>query len=199
MSSKSSFGIFCALTVTFLSCNSNSEKKSDAPTTQQTNSVATTQTPSGDLAMLEAKVQQDSQNVEQRNMLAANYYAAGMLEKAVYHFLKVYERDNINVIALSNLGNIYYDTQQNDKAIEFYERALVLDPENINMRCDLATCYGRINKVKKAIQILRDNIKTNANHEKSHYNLSVWLKQSGDSKEAETEMNIYQSLTAGKK
>lgn len=199
MLNKFSFCFLCAVSFTLPSCNSNGEKQRDTSVTQTIPPSAVTQTPSSDLALLEKKFQQDSQNVELRNMLAANYYAAGMLEKAAYHFTKVYERDNINLIALSNLGNIYYDVQQNDKAIEFYEKALALDSENIDMRCDLATCYGRINRVKKAIQILKENIKMNADHVKSHHNLSVWLKQNGDIKEADAEMKIYQTLNSEKR
>lgn len=198
MGKKFSIFILAACGIVLFSCNSDAEKKNDTSVAQTNRTTAETQIPN-EILQLEKQVEQDSQNVELRTTLAASYYKAGVLDKAAFHFLKLYEKDNNNLIVLSNLGNIYYDAQQDDKAIDFYEKALVLDPNNIDMRCDLATCYGRINRMKKAIQILKENIKMDASHEKSHHNLAVWLKQNGNTEEAEAEMNIYTTLAAGKK
>lgn len=193
--------IFVALcTISFISCNSKEEKKNE-PSVQQTNnsSMVTPSNPSIDLSGMESKFARDSNNYELRAMLASNYYAAGVLDKAAYHFLKVYEHDNKNLIALSSLGNIYYDSRQDDKAIMYYEKALELDPKNINMRCDMATCYSNINKLKKAIEILKENIEMDKTHAQSHYNLSVILKKNGDIKEADEQMKIYTDLKSGTK
>ncbi|MFN8165546.1 MAG: tetratricopeptide repeat protein [Bacteroidia bacterium] len=68
---------------------------------------------------------------------------------------------------MKNLGNVYYDSHQDEKAIRYYEEALAVSPNDINMRCDLATCYSRINKAQKAIDILKQNIKKDPNHAQS--------------------------------
>lgn len=196
MLKKKSFGLLYAIGFTFISCAP--ENKKDNPIIQSTNTGIESHAPSDEFTLLEKKLEQDSLNTELRELLATKYYAGGVLDKAAYHFLNIYQHDNKNLIALSNLGNIYYDSQQNDQAIAFYNGALEIDVKNIDMRCDLATCYSRINKNKKAIQLLRENIQTNADHGKSHYNLSVILKQTGNTKEAESEMNIYKNLTSQK-
>ncbi|MCX6296298.1 MAG: tetratricopeptide repeat protein [Bacteroidetes bacterium] len=201
MLQKISFGAICVIGLTFFSCNGNEEKKKDVSSNTTTNiQVAEAPiVPANELAMLEKKFEQDSLNFELRSVLAANYYSSGILDKAAYHFLRVYEHDNKNLIALSDLGNIYYDGQQFDNAIKYYEKALELDPKNINMKCDLATCYMNINKLNKAIDILNENIKQDYNHSQSHYNLSVILKKTGKTAEAEEEMKVYDKLKSGGK
>ena len=194
---KYSFSFLCAAGLTFLSCNSNESKKTDNSNTQTNNN--TVETPAYDNAWYEKTLVHDSLNIELRTTLAANYYTSKESDKAIYHFLKIYKIDNKNLTALTKLGNLYYDTQQNEKAIEFYEKAIAIDNKNIDMRCDLATSYLGINKLEKAIQILKENIKMHYNHEKSHHNLSVILRQSGRIKEADEEMKIYNQMTAAPK
>jgi tetratricopeptide (TPR) repeat protein len=184
-------GVFAAFSLSFYSCHSNQENTSD---------VSSAGNPAdNEFNLMEKKLDQDSTNIELRNLLASRYYSAGKLNNAAFHYLKIYEQDHKNFSALFNLGNIYYDSQQDDKAIEYYEKAMDVDSTNINIRCDLATCYSNINKMKKAIDMLRGNIKMDARHEKSHYNLSVILRKSGDIKGADKEMEIYKTLTSGKK
>jgi tetratricopeptide (TPR) repeat protein len=148
---------------------------------------------------LENQLHADSTNLNIRLMLASKYYAAGQLAKAASQFSRAYEQDQKNLIALTNLGNIAYDSNQDDKAIGYYEKEIALDPANLNVRCDLATCYARINKLNNAIEILRQNIKIDSLHQKSHYNLAVILQKKGETKESGEEMKIYTALTGGQK
>lgn len=169
------------------SCNSLPEKNPDGPAVN---------TSAGDeFSVMEAKLLQDSLNVELRTMLAVRYYSAAQLSKAAVHFLEVYKQDSLNLVAIGNLGNIYYDSQQDEKAIEFYEKALAIDPGNLNIKCDLATCYSNVNKYKRAISLLEENIKMDPLHAKSHHNLAVILKKSGDEKNANKAMQKYNELT----
>lgn len=191
-------GILCLIGFTFASCTSTEEKK-NSTISNQTDSIVSQPQVSTGVQMLENKLIQDSLNIELRAILAANYYSAGELTKAAYHYLIISGQNHKNIDALKNLGNIYYDSHEDDKAIQFYERALQIEPENINMKCDLATCYSRINKLKKATEILRSNIKADPKHAQSHHNLSVILDQSGQKKEAAEEMKIYKEITEGKK
>jgi len=140
---------------------------------------------------LEKALKTDSLNTDIRLRLAAQYYTNKNFDKALYHYLIVYQIDQENMAALFNLGNVYYDTQQDKLAIKYYEKFLELDKNNSNVRCDLATCYMNLNNSGKAISLLRENIKINNNHPKSHYNLSVILKQVGKTAEADEEMKIY--------
>jgi tetratricopeptide (TPR) repeat protein len=147
---------------------------------------------------LEIALKIDSLNTNIRLKLAAQYYANKNFDKALYHYLFINRHDNRNMAALFNLGNVYYDMQQDQLAIKYYEKFLETDKSNSNVRCDLATCYMNLNKIQKAISLLRENIKINYNHPQSHYNLSVMLKQTGKNAEADAEMKIYNSLVSDK-
>jgi len=145
---------------------------------------------------LEIALKNDSLNTDIRLKLAAQYYTNKNFDKALYHYLFINRHDNRNMAALFNLGNVYYDMQQDQLAIKYYEKFLEADKSNSNVRCDLATCYMNLNNIEKGISLLRENIKINFNHPQSHYNLSVMLKQTGKKAEADAEMNIYNNLVS---
>ncbi len=145
----------------------------------------------------ELALKTDSLNTDIRLKLAAIYYTNKNFDKAIYHYLIINGIDKDNMATLLNLGNLYYDTQRNEEAIKYYERYLKLDKNNSNVCCDLATCYMNLKNTDKAISLLRENIKINFNHPQSHYNLSVILKQTGKTAEAEEELKIYNSMSQG--
>src|SRR5579863_2647017 len=47
-----------------------------------------------------------------------------------------------------DLANLYYDQKQYDHAADWYEKALALDPKNVNARTDLGTAYFNIGRAK---------------------------------------------------
>lgn len=193
MLTKISSALVLAGCIALASCNGNDSKiESSAPAV----AAPAENSLENSLKLAEQEFAKDSSNLNNRITLAANYYAAGNLDRAQYHFLKAYGQDNNNLIALTNLGNIYYDSQHDALAIEYYEKALKLDPNNVDMRCDLATNYMNLNHLDKAIEILRENIKINPIHGKTHHNLAVILKKAGNLKEAEIEMKEYEKLQA---
>lgn len=200
MKSKLILSIACATGLALSSCNSGEPQKTTTPTpAEQPAATQNDALPANDMSAMEAALAQDSTNIQLRTQVAANYYNAGDLNKAAYHFSIVRMIDPKNLDALKNLGNINYDAHKDEAAIHFYEEALKIQPDDINMRCDLATCYSRINKMKKATDILKENIKKDFNHAQSHYNLSVIYEQDGKMKEAAEEMKIYQKISGGKK
>ncbi|NVO19317.1 MAG: tetratricopeptide repeat protein [Bacteroidetes bacterium] len=183
------------LTLGFLiSCSQ--DKTSSKPSNEQTRTTGIQTQPLSldDHTTYEKILAKDSLNTDARLKLAAYYYLNKDYNKALYHFLIVHTIDKNNMAALFNLGNINYDLEQNEEAIPYYEKFLAKDKSNYNVRCDLATCYIRLNKYDKAINLLKENIQANYNHLQSHFNLSYALKQSGKITEANEEMNVYQKL-----
>ena len=66
--------------------------------------------------------------------------------------------DPNNAALLENLGDIYYDAQQYLAAIEYYQRALNVQPANTSVRTDMATAIwytgnadGAITEFKKSL------------------------------------------------
>ncbi|MBK6966794.1 MAG: tetratricopeptide repeat protein [Bacteroidales bacterium] len=185
----------CIVILTMASCNNSelkvsSDKNQNAGMSQQNSTSMFMESPEA----LETMLKTDSLNLETRLKTAAIYYTNNNFDKAIYHYLIVNRIDKDNLAALFNLGNIYYDIQRNEEAVKYYEQFLKLEKNNTNVRCDLATCYMNLNNTEKAISLLRENIKIDFNHAQSHYNLSVMLKLTGKTADAEEELKIYNAM-----
>jgi tetratricopeptide (TPR) repeat protein len=102
------------------------------------------------------------------------------------------KKDPNNLNALIGLGNLYYQTNQDRKAIENFEKALELDPSNPNVRTDMAVCLRRIGECDRAIEELKKAISSNARHPQSRYNLGVILVQ--DKQDAEGAIRAWEGL-----
>ncbi len=73
------------------------------------------------------------------------------------------------------LGNGLYDTNQWQAAIEAYEKALALDPKNVDVRVDLGTCYRNFGNIEKAMEELRTAIAIDPSHQNARRNAGVVL------------------------
>ena len=65
-------------------------------------------------------------------------YAKGNYDKAIMHYGAALAREGYTPSLLYNLGNAYYMKNQMGQAILSYERALYLDPGNIDVKTNLA-------------------------------------------------------------
>jgi tetratricopeptide (TPR) repeat protein len=63
-------------------------------------------------------------------------------------------RDPQNADYQTQIGNLYYDLGQYDKAAEFYERSVKLRPNNPNVETDLAVCLHYLGQNDKALETL---------------------------------------------
>ena len=63
----------------------------------------------------------------------ADTQAAPLIEKL--------KADPSNAALLANIANVYYDTHQYPTAIDYYQRALKVEPADAGVRTDMATAY----------------------------------------------------------
>lgn len=75
--------------------------------------------------------------------------------------------------ALIQLGNLYYDHQVFDKAIDYYTRGLEIRPDDVNARSDLGTAYWYLGKPESAIQEYQKSLKIDPKHANTLFNLGV--------------------------
>ena len=94
--------------------------------------------------------------------------------------------------ALIFLGNANYDITRFDKAVEYYERVLGVDPANFHIRTDLATSYYGMGEIDKALKELRMALEQNPRHETALYNLGAILFDA--KKDNEGAINAWQKL-----
>jgi cytochrome c-type biogenesis protein CcmH/NrfG len=86
---------------------------------------------------------------------------------------QVVKQDPKNVQAWIELGNDYFDTQQRQKAIDAYARALELDPKNANVLTDQGVMYREVGSFDKAIANFEKAAAVDPNHLQSLYNMGV--------------------------
>ena len=111
--------------------------------------------------------------------------AIGMLEKTV-------EADPKYALAWAHLGRAYNaeaafameGTQAYDKAFAAYEKALNLNPQQIEPRIFMANTYTDTGRVWKAIPLLRDTLTAHPNLAEAHWELGYAYRFGGMLKES---------------
>jgi tetratricopeptide (TPR) repeat protein len=97
----------------------------------------------------------------------------------------ILKNDPQNRKALIDLGNVYFDAEQFEPAIEMYSRALEIEPKDADVRTDRGIMYRRKGEIERAIADFRKAAGDNPQHVNSRYNLGVvLLHDKGDMKGA---------------
>ncbi|MGC1453413.1 MAG: tetratricopeptide repeat protein [Candidatus Sulfotelmatobacter sp.] len=133
---------------------------SASPAAAQAASATTTQQGSG------AHPQQPDPNAQ-----AALAQASAPLLEAVRQNPNDYD-------SLVKLGNLFYDGQQFPSAIQYYERALVIHPENPDVRTDMGTAYWYTGDADKALAAMETSLKYRPGHPQTLFNLG-WVRWQG--------------------
>jgi len=74
---------------------------------------------------------------------------------------------------LAQAGNIYYDAQQFKDAVNYYVRALQRDPDNTNVRTDMATAYWYLGDPDRAITEFDRVLKKEPNKTNALFNRGI--------------------------
>lgn len=77
--------------------------------------------------------------------------------------------------AWTQLGNVYFDTDQFEKSIKAYSKALDLAPDNPDVLTDLGVMYRRNKQPKKALEAFDRAIAANPRHETAWFNKGIVL------------------------
>lgn len=80
-----------------------------------------------------------------------------------------------DVDALIQIGNLSYDNRKFQDAVDWYGRALAIDPTNVSVRTDRGTCYWNLGQADAAIAEFRKSLEVNPSHAQTLYNLGVVL------------------------
>ncbi|HSP05559.1 MAG TPA: tetratricopeptide repeat protein [Acidobacteriota bacterium] len=96
----------------------------------------------------------------------------------------ILKKDPENQDATVALGNLYFDMQQFDKAMGYYQKAVARDAKNVNLITDLGTCYLRTNDYGKALELYNRSLGIDPNHFQTLMNLGIARMATGDRKGA---------------
>lgn len=104
--------------------------------------------------------------------------AQAALAQAAAPLLEAVNKDPNDFASLTKLGDIYYDGQQYQSAIQYYEKALAIHPDNPDVRTDMGTAYWYTGNADKAIAEMETSLKYRAGHPQSLFNLG-WVRWQG--------------------
>lgn len=86
---------------------------------------------------------------------------------------QVVTQDPKNAGAWTQLGNDYFDTNQPQKAVDAYGKALALQPGNPDVLTDQGVMYRALGQFDKAVENFRKANEANPRHLQSLFNLGV--------------------------
>ena len=81
-----------------------------------------------------------------------------------------------NVDAWTQLGHVYFDTNNPPKAIRAYEKSLELRPDEPNVLTDLGVMYRRSGQPEKALESFEKAISIDPGHQQSRFNKGIVLR-----------------------
>jgi cytochrome c-type biogenesis protein CcmH/NrfG len=107
-----------------------------------------------------------------------NTQAQAALQQSVGPLLEAVNSNPTDFDSLVKLGDLYYDGKQFPNAIQYYERALAIHPENPDVRTDLGTAYWYTGNADKALAEMETSLEYKPGHPQTLFNLG-WVKWQG--------------------
>ena len=93
---------------------------------------------------------------------------------AVIQTLEEHARQNpTDPQTLLELANYLYDQRQWQKSIDWYKKALELNPKNINARTDMGTAYYYMGRTREAMEEYSKSLAIDPGHQPTIFNLVV--------------------------
>jgi tetratricopeptide (TPR) repeat protein len=87
--------------------------------------------------------------------------------------LEKLKTDPKNAALLENIGNVYYDAQLYPTAVDYYQRALKVEPANTGVRTDMATAFWYTGNADEAIAEFHKSLSYEPNKGNTLFNLGV--------------------------
>jgi len=100
--------------------------------------------------------------------------AAAVFDEAQATALRnIAEKDPANVQSRVQLGNMYFDAERYQDAIQWYEAALKLNPNDVSVSTDLGVCFYYANQPDRAVSQMEASLRIDPRHTKSLLNLGI--------------------------
>lgn len=125
-----------------------------------------------------SSVPQAAAAAQRTGTLVENTPAQAALQRSVAPLLEAVNGNPADYDALVKLGDLYYDGQQFANAIQYYERALAIHPENPDVRTDLGTAYWYSGNADKALAEMDISLKYKPGHPQTLFNMG-WVRWQG--------------------
>lgn len=83
------------------------------------------------------------------------------------------EQDPQDLRALVELANLYHDASMFPEAIDFYRRAIEIEPDNPNLLTDLGVCHQGMRDYERALELFAEANRRDPTHWQSLFNIAV--------------------------
>lgn len=83
------------------------------------------------------------------------------------------ERDPKDVASRIELGDLYFDAHQFDRATDWYDQALALDPSNVNVSTDLGVAYYYTSQPDRALAQFEHSLELEPAHAQTMLNIGI--------------------------
>ena len=90
--------------------------------------------------------------------------------------------------ALANLGNLFVDAGEMERALQFYQVALLQEPRAVTVRVNMADLYRQLQRDENAESLLREGLTLGGNHAPLHHSLGLLLVRGQRQEDALTEL-----------
>lgn len=100
--------------------------------------------------------------------------------------------------ALRGVGNVYYDFEEFDKAIEYYQKYLALQPDDASVRTDMGTMYLYSGNVDRAIAEYQAVVAKKPDFFQAYFNLGIAYQEKGEVEKSRELLARAKSLTTDK-
>ena len=104
--------------------------------------------------------------------------AQASLAQAAEPLLETLNKDPKDFDSLVKLGNLFYDGKEFPSAIQYYERALAIHPDNPDVRTDMGTAYWYTGNAEKAMAAMETSLQYRPDHPQTLFNLG-WVRWQG--------------------
>lgn len=93
----------------------------------------------------------------------------------IFELEKITNQNPNDAEAWIQLGNLYFDSENHEKAINAYQKSLALKPDNADVLTDMGVMYRRSGKPAEAIKAFDKAIAVDPRHEVSRFNKGIVL------------------------
>jgi cytochrome c-type biogenesis protein CcmH/NrfG len=101
--------------------------------------------------------------------------AQAALAQAAAPLVELLNKNPNDFDSLVKLGNLFYDGKEFLGAIQYYERALAIHPDNPDVRTDMGTAYWYTGNAEKALASMETSLKYRPGHPQTLFNLG-WVR-----------------------
>ena len=93
----------------------------------------------------------------------------------IFELEKLTNQNPDDAEAWIQLGNLFFDSENFEKAINAYQKSLAIKPDNANVLTDMGVMYRRSGKPAEAVKAFDKAIAVDPSHEVSRFNKGIVL------------------------